>query len=107
MITVLDLDSLGSEPEGDADVVRFLNADTVGAERVQGSAYRLHAGGRTEPLAAQRYQLFYVTGGRPVALYQGQRHQLKPATGVYCEPGEACRFENPGGEPASFYRFVV
>jgi quercetin dioxygenase-like cupin family protein len=108
VITVLDIDGVGWSREGNVEVARFLNAETVGARVVEGSAYRLAPGGTLYPLREDdRYQLFYVTGGRPVALYQGRRYELGPGHGVYCEHGEACGFENPTDTPAAFYRFVV
>ena len=108
MITVLDVAGVASAREGDAEVTRFLNAQTVGARRVEGMAYRLAPGGSLGPLReAAGYQLFYVTAGHPVAVYGGQRHTLAAGRGVYCDPGEPCAFENPGGEAAAFYRFII
>jgi quercetin dioxygenase-like cupin family protein len=109
MITVLDIPAMAATGEGNAEVTRFLNAQTAGARRVEGMAYRLRPGGSLRPLReAAAYQLFYVTAGQPMALYGGQRHELAPGRGVYCEPGEPCAFENPAGAaPAAFYRFIV
>ncbi len=108
MITVLDIAGVAPAHEGNAEVARFLNAQTVGARRVEGMAYRLAPGGSLGPLReAAGYQLFYVTAGQPVAVYGGQRHVLGPGRGVYCDPGEPCAFENPAGGPAAFYRFVI
>ncbi len=108
MITVLEIAGEPHVREGQAEVVRFLNAGTVGARRVQGMAYRLEANGSVGPLGeTAAYQLFYVTAGHPPALYGGKRHPLAPGRGVYCEPGKSCSFENPSGPPAAFYRFVV
>ena len=108
MITVLDIPAMAPTREGDAEVARFLDARTVGARRVEGMAYRLRPGGALGPLReAAGYQLFYVTAGQPVASYGGQRHALAPGRGVYCEPGEPCAFENPGGAAAAFYRFII
>jgi quercetin dioxygenase-like cupin family protein len=108
MITVLDITRFAPAREGGAEVVRFLNAQTAGARRVEVMAYRLAPGKTTgefsEPAA---YQLFYVTAGRPQARYGGARHPLGPGRGVYCDPAEPCAFENAGGEPAAFYRFLV
>ena len=107
-ITVLDIESIEPMAEGGANVRRFLNAATVGARVVEGTAYRLTAGASLAPLLeAERHQLFYVTAGEPIALYGGERHELAPGRGVYCEPGEPCGFENPSSGPASFYRFVI
>jgi quercetin dioxygenase-like cupin family protein len=107
-ITVLDIESIDPESEGGAEARRFLNAQTVGAEVVEGTAYRLAPGASIDPQREEaRYQLFYVTSGEPVALYQGERHRLAPGRGVYCDPGETCAFENPTDAPAAFYRFVV
>lgn len=109
MITVLDVGGFAPAREGDAEVKRFLNLQTVGAQRVEGMAYRMGAGGSLGPFReAAGYQLFYVTAGQPVALYGGQRHALGPGRGVYCDPGEPCAFENPAGAaPAAFYRFII
>lgn len=108
MITVLDIAGMSSAREGNAEIVRFLNAQTVGARRVEGMAYRLSPGGSVGPLReGAGYQLFYVTAGQPVAFYGGQRHTLGPGRGVCCDPGESCAFENPAGAPAGFYRFIV
>lgn len=108
MITVIDIAGMPPLREGAAEVTRFLNTSTVGARRVEGLAYRLAPGGALGPLqAAAGYQLFYVTRGRPLAIYAGARHPLGPGCGVYCDPGEPCALENPGAEPAEFYRFVM
>lgn len=108
MISVLEVATVASAREGDAEVVRFLNARTVGARRVEGMAYRLAPGGSLGPFReVAGYQLFYVTGGQPVALYGGGRHVLGPGRGVYCDPGESCNFENPAREAAAFYRFII
>ncbi len=108
MIRVLDIAGMAPQREGAADVVRFLNLQTVGARRVEGMAYRLGAGASAGPFAEERArQLFYVTQGRPVALYGGARHVLGPGRGVYCDLGEPCGLENPASDPATFYRFVV
>lgn len=108
MITVLDIPAMAPTREGDAEVRRFLNAQTVGARRVEGMAYRLPPGGALGPFReAAGYQLFFVTAGQPVARYGGGRHALGPGRGVYCEPEESCAFENPAGAPAAFYRFVI
>ncbi len=108
MISVLDIRSLPAVSEGEIEVVRFLNRQSVGAQRVEGAAYHLppgrSAGPFQEPAA---YQLFYVTAGQALALFGGKRHALAPGRGVYCEPGEPCSFENPSGAPAALYRFVV
>jgi quercetin dioxygenase-like cupin family protein len=108
MITVLDIPAMAPTREGDVEVRRFLTAQTVGARRVEGMAYRLGPGGSVGPLKeAAAYQLFYVTAGEPVAWYGERRHTLGPGRGVYCDPGEPCAFENRTGEPATFYRFIV
>jgi len=108
MVTVLEISGVSPVPEGDAEVYHFLNEQTVGARRVRGMAYRLGAIGSVGPFVeAGAYQLFYVTAGQPLALYQGERHALGPGRGVYCEPGESCAFENPSRETAAFYRFIV
>ena len=107
-ITVLDVESIDSEQEGAASVQRFLNADTVGARLVEGLAYTLPPGGQLGPKReTDRHQLFYVTSGRVTALFQGERHELTPGRGVYCEPGETCELENAADTPATFYRFLV
>jgi glyoxylate utilization-related uncharacterized protein len=108
MISVLDIHALPAISEGDIEVVRFLNRQTVGAHRVEGAAYRMPPGSSAGPFKeAAAYQLFYVTVGQPAATYAGQRHALAPGRGIYCEPGEACSLENPSGAPAAFYRFIV
>lgn len=108
MITVLDIPAMAPAREGDAEVTRFLNRQTVGAQRVEGMLYRLGPGGSAGPFAEpSAYQLFYVTQGRPVAVYRGARHTLGPGRGVYCDPREDCALENPAGEAAIFYRFLV
>ncbi len=108
LVDVFDIGWVLPQREGDAEVVRFLNARTVGAERVEGMAYRLRPGGSVGPFQeVAAYQLFYVTAGDPVGLYGGRRHALGPGCGVYCDPGESCGFENPGVAPAAFYRFIV
>jgi glyoxylate utilization-related uncharacterized protein len=108
MITVLDVNDVRAIREGNAEVARFMNRDTVGAQRVEGMAYRVPPAGSAGPFQeAAAYQLFYVTSGQPVALYGGRRHTLAPGRGVYCDPGEGCAFENPSGDSAAFYRFVV
>jgi len=107
MINVFDIGWVLPAREGDAEVLRFLNERTVGAQQVQGMAYRLGPGGARPFVETGAYQLFYVTAGQPVAVYGGKRHGLAPGRGVYCEPGEPCTFENTGAEPAAFYRFVV
>jgi glyoxylate utilization-related uncharacterized protein len=108
MITVLEVTSVLPRREGDAEVTRFLNAQTVGAQGVEGMAYRLAPGAMAGPFReAGAHQLFYVTAGSPEAEYGGSRHPLGPGRGVYCEPGEGCAFTNAGGEPAAFYRFIV
>ncbi|MBI3015787.1 MAG: hypothetical protein HYY65_12200 [Candidatus Tectomicrobia bacterium] len=108
MITVVDINGVPPVREGGAEVSRFLNHQTVGARSVEGMAYRLGPNGSAGPFVeAAGYQLFYVTAGQPVAVYQGKCHELGPGRGVYCEPGESCVFENPAGEPAAFYRFIV
>ena len=108
MITVIDIPETAPAREGGVEVLRFLNAQTVGARRVEGMLYRLDAGASAGPYQeAGARQLFYVTQGRPVALYGGARHTLGPGRGVYCDLGESCGLENAAGEPAAFYRFVV
>jgi quercetin dioxygenase-like cupin family protein len=108
MITVLDINALDAADESGAEVVRFLNRQTVGALRVEGTAYRLRPGTSAGPFReAGSYQLFYVTSGQPVAVYGGEQHRLGPGAGVHCDPGEPCAFENPSAEGAAFYRFVV
>ena len=108
MINVFEIGWVVPVREGDAEVMRFLNARTVGARQVEGMAYRLRPGGSAGPFVeAGAYQLFYVTDGSPVALYGGRRHVLAPGRGVHCDPGEPCAFQNPGGEPAALYRFIV
>ena len=108
MITVLDINEVRAMREGNAEVARFLNRDTVGAQRVEGMAYRMPPAGSAGPFQeAGAYQLFYVTAGQPVALYGGQSHTIAPGRGVYCEPGETCAFQNPAAGPAAFYRFVI
>ena len=108
MITVLDITEIPPAHDGNAGVVRFLNQETVGARSVEGIAYRLEPNGSAGSFVeAAAYQLFYVTAGKPVALYQGERHTLGPGRGVYCDPGESCSFENPAGEPAALYRFII
>lgn len=108
MINVFETGWVLPRREGDAEVVRFLNAQTVGAQQVEGSLYRLRPGGSVGPfLEAGAYQLFYVTAGQPVAEYGGQPHALRPGCGVSCDPGETCGFANPAAGPAAFYRFVV
>jgi len=108
MITVVDIAGMAPVREEQAEVTRFLNDGTVGAQRVEGMAYRLAPGGKAGPfLEAAAYQLFYVTEGRPEAHYGSGRHALGPGRGVYCDPGESCGFENPGGAPAAFYRFLI
>jgi quercetin dioxygenase-like cupin family protein len=107
-ITVLDVAGAPLVREGDAEVAHFLNAQTVGARTVEGTAYRLLAGATLAPMQeAERYQIFYVTAGEPIAVYNGERHELARGRGVYCDPGEACAFENPGSADAAFYRFVI
>src|SRR5574341_1552606 len=101
MITVIDIAGMAPAREGDAEVVRFLNAQSAGAQRVEGMSYRLGVGGSVGPFEEKAaYQLFYVTAGRPEALHGGRWHELARGRGVYCDPGEACRLENPGAEPA-------
>lgn len=108
MITVLDINEVRAVREGKAEVVRFLNRDTVRAERVEGMAYRLPPGVSAGPFQeASAYQLFYVTAGQPVASYGGQCHFLGPGRGVYCDPGETCAFENNSDGPTAFYRLVI
>ncbi len=108
MITVVDIAGMAPVREGDAQVTRFLNAGTVGAQRVEGMAYRLPPGATAGPFReAGAYQLFYVTAGRPEAQYGGSQQALAPGRGVYCDPGETCAFKNAGSEPAAFYRFLV
>ena len=108
MTTVLDIAGMAPVREGQAEFTRFLNAETVGAQRVEGMAYRLPPGATAGPFQeAGAYQLFYVTAGRPEAQYGGSRHVLGPGRGVYCDPGETCAFTNVGSEPAAFYRFIV
>jgi glyoxylate utilization-related uncharacterized protein len=108
MITVLSVDSVEAEPEGEASVRRFLTEKTVGARLVEGLAYELPAGRRfqPEPVGA-RHQVFYVTSGEVSAQYLDKRHDLASGQGVYCEPGEICTLENTSGGPATFYRFLV
>lgn len=107
-ITVLDVSGAPLVREGDADAAHFLNAQTVGARTVEGTAYQLPAGAAVAPMQeAERHQVFYVTAGEPVALYGGERHKLAPGHGVYCSPGEPCAFENPGTAEVAFYRFVI
>jgi hypothetical protein len=109
-VTVSVLDVATPEPEraGGVELRRFLNAATVGARAVEGSAYRLEPGAAVALLSEpDRRQLFVVSEGAPVALYAGDRHELGPGRGVYCEPGEPCAFENPSAATAAFYRFVV
>ena len=108
MITVLDITGVPPARDGNAEVVRFLNHETVGAHSVEGIAYRLEPNGSAGSFVeAAAYQLFYVTAGKPVALYGGKRHVLRSGCGVYCDPGESCAFENSAGETAAFYRFVI
>ncbi len=107
-ITVLDVSGAPLVREGAAEVARFLNAQTVGARTVEGTAYRLAPGASLDSMREpDRYQIFYVTAGRPVAIYQDERHDLARGRGVYCDPGESCAFENPGQAEAAFYRFVI
>jgi quercetin dioxygenase-like cupin family protein len=107
-VTVLAIDSVEAEQDGGASVRRFLNADTVGAQLVEGLAYELPPGGRLGPReAVERYEVLYVTSGRLTALFRGATHDLRAGQGVYCEPGEACEVENATGMPATFYRFFV
>jgi quercetin dioxygenase-like cupin family protein len=107
-ITVLDVASIAPEAASGVELRRFLTAATVGARSVEGSAVRLEPGAVLGPLTEpDRHQLVYVTDGEPVALFAGERHELRPGRGIYCEPGEPCALENPGPTPAAFYRFVV
>ena len=107
-VTVLAIDSVEAEQDGVAAVRRFLNADTVGAQLVEGLAYELPPGGRLGPReAVERYEVLYVTSGHLTALFRRATHGLGPGQGVYCEPGEGCEVENTSGMPATFYRFFV
>jgi quercetin dioxygenase-like cupin family protein len=106
-VSVIDLASGASSREGDAEVTLFLGSE-VGARTIEGMAYSLAPGGALGPLEAPgRHQLFYVTAGRLTADFQGQHHDLATGQGVYCEPGESCRFENRSDALAAFYRFVI
>jgi quercetin dioxygenase-like cupin family protein len=107
-VAVLDVGSIAPAAEGAASVRPFLNGVTVGARVVEGLAYELPPGARLRADAPpDRHQALYVTSGRVRALHAGERHDLRPGCGVYCEPGEACELENSGGEAAAFYRFLV
>lgn len=108
MIAVLDINEITPTSLDGGRVADFLNNQTVGAELVTGSSYELDPGGAVGPLDADgAYQLFYVTGGEPVAEFGGAKHQLRAGQGVYCDPHEPCAFENPTDAIARFLRFVV
>jgi quercetin dioxygenase-like cupin family protein len=106
-ITVLSVERIDAERDGAASVRRFLNAHTVGARLVEGSAYELPPGARLEQGTSDRHEVLYVTSGRITAVYRDERHALTKGQGVYCEPGESCVLENDADTPASFYRFLV
>jgi glyoxylate utilization-related uncharacterized protein len=103
-ITVLEVASVPASPDG---VRPFLNAETVGAQLVEGEAHELPPGRSREAAASDRHQVVFVTAGRLSAVFQEEVHELLPGRGVYCEPGEGCALENVGNEPAEFYRFAV
>lgn len=107
-VTVLRVEEVRPEREGPAAVRRFLTAETVGARVVEGMAYELPPrAGVTLADESGRHQLVYVTAGLLEGLYAGERHELAPGRGVYCEPGETCVLRNAGDAPARFYRFLV
>lgn len=107
-ITVLDVNSLPARQEGEARVVEFITEENVGARIVNGSSYVVPPGAELDSLNADgRHQLFYLVRGGLVAVFNGDRHDLRAGQGVYCEPNDTCVLRNDGEEEAVFYRFLV
>jgi mannose-6-phosphate isomerase-like protein (cupin superfamily) len=97
---VVHPDDVPAEREpGDTVETKVTFDRSRGCERLEQRIVRFGPGRSRQRAVGGRQEVLYVVSGRGELELSGERHELKPDTGVFVAPGERYAVENPGPEP--------
>src|SRR2546427_7798282 len=98
-VTTFVVDENDVEPvreEGDTASLRVTFDGSNGCERLEQRVIRFAVGRSLDRRAQDRQEVLFVVAGRGELDLEGERHRLRPDTGVFVAPGERYAIDNPG-----------